>query len=1015
MTTQVQQNGVWGINVGGTFYASKGSTSAQGYQVLVLGRSYTPASTTNPPLAYNPGGAATPNPYLAIPMVNNQFFTITNSTTQGTTDLKNMATALLQPATYGSASDACGGTGCYVIISSQGGLGFTTCSGKDSTAKNCDLKAQPGGVFAQMGGTSSASYAPSTAAYSLVTTVVTNGSTTPLFPGVGRSTESLGCALQGSGTAGQTSCLGRSPNGVINGAFVAYLGASTTITFTTTNPVSITAKSNIPNVTNTNTVTVQTSQGTTTYTSAPIGIPGFQIVALDRTTMQLLLNGTFSPTATGDSGNDLNSFLQNFFNQPTLAGENVIWVVATTGPVQNTGVGMYAFAQALATIGGSFSVVNQLGVAPPNNASCPNPGDYALIGWRQPDQAATGITPSAGLEASGGMLCQTQGPSSAAAAAVTVQALLKPDTRSFYTPQASSGLAGNSGLQAAVLQGTTTSWPPSAAPTSTSIISPCPTAPVSIPAGTQPTAGQAAAYTYLSQVIQSNDTYFVNNPGHPDIRLYYTEVVNSALNNGPSEPNGWYDSLKAAAATYPQNSYFSCQDYNGALAQLETEVLQLVNVATYTQTMNTAFSDALGSTILNYQNMKTFITDEVNPGDNTPVGADLLSYLGTVVGDLLPIALPGVGDIAGPGFDAITQTIVFGLGVANDGTTHGPTTTINTTWNQLDGQLGNVINGAQNGLQTAMLLAVTDSDRLSQAGYATGQFNAIALPGTNAAPTSDDIATQIANGLAGAALTSVVGSLYSSVTLRALWGDPKPDITTVAYPTVAQSPGGSIHRAVCQGNGTCLAEAQGHGYNQAQAYPMDLTNTQQPSGATGQYYWQTSMMFLTSSCSIETCMLYFPSQNILSVLFDQLNTNVTISNSKNPYEVPALGLWADYVLGQGGFVSPTPLQTPNSYFLCIISRGEDEPACNSSVAVSPPSTSTAPKTTASSPEASEPVSGFPANVAIGTPEKQTSDALARTGLAFNPLWLVSIAVLLIVVGFTLTVTTRRRQRKRISS
>ena len=237
----MQQNGTWGITVGGTFYASQAtSASVQGYQVLVLDRSWNTLSGAN---AYNPGSAATPNPYVPLTQVTNQFFPVPNDPKEGPAGLAAMATAVTKtPSFYG---DACTGLGCYLVISSQGGMGFTSCQGKDSTAHDCGAKALPGGLFAQLGGTPSASYAPGTVAYSLLTSVNTpTSSTPPTFSPTGQGTEALGCTLVPGSTAGQTTCPVNAVGGVVSGAFINYLNASgNNVTFTTTNPASVTARS----------------------------------------------------------------------------------------------------------------------------------------------------------------------------------------------------------------------------------------------------------------------------------------------------------------------------------------------------------------------------------------------------------------------------------------------------------------------------------------------------------------------------------------------------------------------------------------------------------------------------------------------------------------------------------------------------------------------------------------------------------------------------------------------------
>lgn len=958
--------------------------------------------------SYNPGAAPNPDPYVPITQVANLFYAVSSST-----DVQTMQTALLTPATYGN----CGGVGCYLIVSSQGGMGFTSCPGQDSLATNCGQKAQPGGLFAQLGGTISSSYAPPSAAYSLVTTISTaSSSKVPLFPPSGSATESLGCTLTAGAKPGLTTCPSRSTNGAVNGVFVNYLPAtSASLTFTTTNPISITARS-VNATTGVNTVTVGSQQYQSNPLVASLQHPGFQLVALDRGTLQLLANGTYYAYANPGDNDDLSDMVSQI-NSTALATENVIWVIASIGQVHNTDPGMYALSQAIATLGGSFSVFNQLGAEPPGVTGCTTASDYALIGWQQPDQAATGLAPGAGLEKSGGVLCQTAGPTSGPASSVTQQALLKPDIRSFYTPKTSSGAAGASGLQAAVLQQATSSWPPAAAAQATAS---CPFAAENSPAGTPPTAGQAAAYTYLSQVIQAGpQSGFADLPPTPpvlpDIRQYYSQVVTDSETSSTGGDTGYWAGY-LSAATYPPNNYFTCQDFNGVQAELTAELTSLNTIAGYTNTMYTAFAAALSDETLQYQQMYNLVESSVNPGDGTSMTANVLSYLGTFLGDLLPIVVPGVGDVIGPGLDAVTQTISFGidLSIAPNG---APGATLATTWGALQNNLGTAMTGAQDGLVTGMQLAVTDPTRLNQTATAIGQFNSVDFPAYGGPASSGSVAAQISSGLAATALGSLVGSTYSSVTLQALYGNitnqKPPDVTTQAYPSVALSPGKSIHRAVCQGNGSCLAERQGHGYAQAQAYPMTLSNQPQPSQGAGFFFWQTSFMYLNGSCYPPNCDLYFPSQNVLAILFDQVNTPVSSPSAKDPkYTVSALGLWPAYVLGPGGAIPVSP-QSTDSNFICTVTTNDPQEQCSPDLSQPGPPTSpkpTSPAPTSSTLNSSAPPASPSAPPVIAAPTPQNS-GLAGTGLPLNPWWLVAAAALLIALGAAALTAARHRSRQ----
>ena len=482
----------------------------------------------------------------------------------------------------------------------------------------------------------------------------------------------------------------------------------------------------------------------------------------------------------------------------------------------------------------------------------------------------------------------------------------------------------------------------------------------------------------------------------------------------------WTSALNAAS--YPANTFFTCQDFNGVQAQLAVEFGNLDNVARYTNVMYNALGEAYSQTTLGYQNMYNLVNTTIHPDAGAAVAANLLSYLGTVVGDVLPIAFPGVGDVVGPGFDAVTQTIAFGLD-ATDTATGAAAGNLSTTWGGLDANLNGIVGGAQFGLQTAMQLAVTDSTRLTTTGQAVGTFYAINLDAYNGPPSTAALAAQISNGLAAAALGSLLGGVYSSVTLPALYGNyPTLDVTNQAYPSVALSPGGSIHRAVCQTEGACLAESQGHGYDQAQAYPMTLWNQPQPSKGAGYFYWQTSFMYLTSTCLPPSCSLYFPSQNILAILFDQVGTPITVQNGKDSYTVTALGLWPAYVLGVGGIIPPV---SPAWYgsVVCAATTYDPQEDCSPDQVGHPAPTTSAPTsaTPTSSPSTtpavtpSPSVSGteppvFEPPAYAGAPAAQNATGLAGTGLGVNPLWLVGLAVALILVGTVgITVAWRRRR------
>ena len=980
----------YGVTINGTFYSSSTvqSTEQPGYQALIVSRSWSQDSGSSAQLTGGPENDG---------IIQNQWFSADNAE-----DVQTMYSWVTDATNYGAD---CAAAGCYLIIASLYGMGYTSCSGvaPNSTGSCAVTNAQPGADFANLGGSYEASFAAAGSNYSLLTPVTYTAASntdppTITFPGLSNGYEALSCVESlGTCTPRPRGSSAGPANGSVFGAFVGS-DPSVAISYTPTNQAAIASRQITVKGSSAYNTVVISANGRKSYASSalvPSTNSAFQVVQIDRTSMEVLANSTYQMNSAGPVNTTNRAGMVSDLQNPVNGtGENTIWVISSIGTVNsaNAGTSYREVAQWMAGVGASFTVVNQLGVAPAIPGSdCPTStlGDYTLIGWDDPPTASgapLGATPP--VETSGPVGCTTKGPQSLAATNVTENAVLALNQRGLYSAQSWDAQPGAAGLQSAVLRNSDAGWPAVSG------------------GGSTPTAGQLAAYTSLSDTADSTSD--------GDIRSLYQEGVRNKSTNAAST---WQSNV--SSASYPQGASFSQQDFAAVQQELNTELASVVAVAYYQNQMTTVLLQvdiSSGSAVTGAWN--TINTSLNKPPGKASTLADIVTMAGALADDFTCF-LPEAGvafDAIGAAAEAIGELAGFSISTVDAGNNQAAIAGLQTTWANLQAAIPAVFAQQVNALDIVVSLAAVDPVRLANLAAAVQSFNSTVQDGTI---STDDIAGAYVRSASVAYFTAYLNVnwfVYTKLAFNNAQDAASADATDSPYPFTGPANGVSLHTIVCADNGTCGAQkASPANYFIFLSGPNPNATPQ--NGDPTMLWGVDFVASAPNDCGLFYCDANFPADAAMDDLFDIPSSDLSDNASGN------LGLYPGYFYDRF-----SALNAANSYNECLISQVNiDGGPCGVSETIPVPPTHT-PTTAPSNSSASRPGSSATTSV-MSHPAPATSSgtaavpssaaptfvagggALASTGVDVT-FYLIAAAALL-GGGTGLSLLARRRRGHRV--
>jgi hypothetical protein len=451
--------------------------------------------------------------------------------------------------------------------------------------------------------------------YSLITTV-----------GVANSGNPEGTGHERMECAGTGACFGLGADGNARISGVLTLANHNTYSFANPNRVNFATGTNR----NTNTIWNGVMVGGTTYGSDTLSSGGgFQLVVLNRTTLNLISNNTFTMSQLGQ--------MANVINGPGTKGNmNQLFIVSSLGSIGKTvdpkGLPDWsAFASTLREIGGTYAVLDQL-----------QPGDdYSLIGaFSDPNYGINPYPSWSGLyrfspqEASSEISRAVQ-PINAPSLDSNIRGVLKRDHQEYFSVELANLTSSFNTTTAAMLDQLALTPP--------------------VPWPYPQTQDQLNAYTWLS-----NDSCQCQ-----DIRAVYSGESASTLGSYQNH----IDTAKYGDVNNPQ---FSSEDFSTMQTQLSTELNYAIAIQSYYKNLQSLYQDneiTLGSELTSdYTNIKNNLyVPPPPPGKSTFMKIfDITRGAVAIAGDLGGPASPAIK----AGLDAYTLGVIVSedIGDNSDGT-----------------------------------------------------------------------------------------------------------------------------------------------------------------------------------------------------------------------------------------------------------------------------------------------------------------------------------------------------------
>lgn len=529
-----------------------------------------------------------------------------------TTDQVNTMISALTPNQFNVNYENCGVLGCILVIQSLNEIGQTPC-GTGTYNSSCATSSYAS-LFANLGGSGDISAANGTqnfASYSLLTNISQGGVNDFSLP-AGSGYERLACTSNNITTpnCGTLPVPGFDSTGTAQTSGVLILDNHDAYTFAY-NARPVTFSTGVGGSSTQNTITVNGVQ----YASSSIspGQGAFQLVVLNRTTLALITNQTFTFDQLGIMLDNIES-LDNY---------NELFFVASIGSMFHStsqDIAWYLLGEAIQQIGGTYETFVQV-----NDST--GLDDYSLVGAAS--NPNSGLMPFYGAEASSVISIPTLG----ARTRSNIQGILSVDHQGYFSPALSSlnSTFGENNL---------------ALVTAASLQLPKP-----FPFPETGNAGQSDAYVWISQALCCDD-----------IRGQYTNLNASATL--------WLSELQGLH--FPADQSFSMNDFYTMKDQLLTEFQYVALVRLFETNIADMYQNQQSNVSLLLSQAYNTIQNALHPPPTMtirkpsplqiaegalPIGEDLLSVAGP----------PGA--VAKAGVDTTLFTIRLCLEEANDG--HG--------------------------------------------------------------------------------------------------------------------------------------------------------------------------------------------------------------------------------------------------------------------------------------------------------------------------------------------------------
>jgi len=642
----------YGIQVGSQVYYAPSLTYPLGYQVVVLDRATLKVEA------------------------NQSFQVIDQPSADAMITAVNGELQQQEPA-------LCGEFGCILIIQSLDGLGWTPCQ----TAYHSGCENSPfGKFFASKGGSGQVAYVTASgtgqqapAMYSLIATLPAGVDSVAANSGH----ELLECSL------GTFSC-GTLPNPVPGRANVndptnaAQTGAfvpGPRGAYTFVNPSRVAVSTGTGTSQTSNTITV----GASSYQSSTIpGTSGaFQVVILDRTTLNLISNQTFDFVHL-DCPGCMAQVLQQ-----AAGDENNLVIISGIGNLwHNPWSEQWAHVgQAIQALGGTYSVFVELASALENPAY--QTDDYALIGAASPD--APSALPTFWADEASSIISRAIEPVGLTTPASNIQTVLEPDRRDYYDPHLST-LTQNflsqysfTFLDAVALQ-----------------------APVAWPYPQPNNPGQDAAFAYINQqVCQCRD-----------IRARYQNIDPALIQQ--------YEQGVKQLGYPPNGATFSKSDFTALKTQLVKELNYVSVIQGYEQDLLPLLDSQSGAVALildsAYANLMSAFWPHPSSGQ---LGIKILfDFVGAVetIFRAATYIVPGGSEFQ-VAMGITSAAIGFGLSVAEDTSgssamNYGGGRALTAEWGQMSGQALTYLTQSTDEIANLFGLIFSDWHRLQTFGGA---------------------------------------------------------------------------------------------------------------------------------------------------------------------------------------------------------------------------------------------------------------------------------------------------------